>query len=164
MARQFDLPTSGGFAAAITAGDDGAMWFALNQGNAIGRVTTAGDITVVSLPIERTAPVGIASGPDGAIWYVGIGMSVVGRVAPDRSITDFALADGARPHAICAGLDGDLWFTEWGGNRVGHITTAGEMSTIVLPTPNSEPHGIAVAADGRVWVALEIGRVAVIEP
>ncbi len=28
-----------------------------------------------------------------------------------------------------------------------------------LPTPDAEPHGIAVAGDGAVWVALEAGSV-----
>lgn len=29
-----------------------------------------------------------------------------------------------------------------------------------LPTPNSEPHGITIAPDGAIWLALEIGALA----
>lgn len=38
------------------------------------------------------------------------------------------------------------------------------MILIDLPTPGSEPHGLAVAADRTVWVALEAGLLAEVRP
>ena len=40
------------------------------------------------------------------------------------------------------------------------MTDPGELTLHDLPTPASEPHGIAVAPDGHVWVALERGMLA----
>lgn len=52
--------------AAITAGPDGALWFAV--GNAIGRITTSGQITYFPLR-DSMAEVGpLAAGPDHGIW------------------------------------------------------------------------------------------------
>jgi virginiamycin B lyase len=53
-----------------------------------------------------------------------------------------------------------LWFTEWGGNRVGTLTADGSVTGHDLPTPRSEPHGIAIGPDGALWTALEIGSLA----
>lgn len=56
----------------ITAGSDGALWFAMGAGGypAIGRITTSGDITVYPIPtlsILETELGGITAGPDGAL-------------------------------------------------------------------------------------------------
>jgi virginiamycin B lyase len=46
------------------------------------------------------------------------------------------------------------------GNRLGHISADGSATrSYDLPTPGSEPHGLALGPDGAVWAALEIGRV-----
>jgi virginiamycin B lyase len=55
-------------------------------------------------------------------------------------------------------------FTEWGTNRIGRLTTTGELLELPLPSPHSEPHGITTAPDGTVWAALETGAVARVAP
>ena len=147
------IPIGDGFPAAITTGTDGALWFALNQGNAIGRMTVDGAVDTFALPTPATAPVGITTGPDGAVWFVGIGASIIGRIDRNGRVTEHQLEPDARPHVIVSGNRDDLWFTEWGANRIGHIDALGAMTEIDLPTPESEPHGIALGTDGRVWVA-----------
>lgn len=52
---------------------------------------------------------------------------------------------------LAAGRNGDFWFTEYLGNKLGHITSTGEISEIALEKPKAFPHPIAVAADGTVW-------------
>jgi len=54
----------------ITVGADGALWFAENTSNCVGRITTSGE--VLSFQAGTTAPgqpEAMTAGPDGAIWY-----------------------------------------------------------------------------------------------
>ena len=68
--------------------------------------------------------------------------------------------------ARCNGMTskpGDgVWFTEDGANQIGRITTQGVFSEFPIPTPGSNPLGIALTSDGTVWftenAANKIGR------
>jgi virginiamycin B lyase len=151
----------------LTTGPDGAVWCTLNQADAIARIDPAtGTATVHDLPTPSAAPVGITTAADGTVWFVEIGAGQLGRIAPDGTIAEHPLPDrAARPHAIVADPAGGCWFTEWAANRLGHISADGTaIETFALPTPGSEPHGLTVAPDGAVWIALELGRVARFTP
>ena len=64
----------------ITAGPDGALWFTSNGNNSIGRITTAGQVTIYALPGNQDFPVGIAAGPDKAMWFTDNGNNSIGRI------------------------------------------------------------------------------------
>src|SRR5579864_8222540 len=71
---QSSLVASGPGPAAITAGPDGNVWFAVPGGSsAIGRVTPAGVVTLftsgLSSQLQPSAGT-IAAGPDGNVWFV----------------------------------------------------------------------------------------------
>jgi streptogramin lyase len=58
------------------------------------------------------------------------------------------------PRGITTGPDGRLWFTEYFGNKIGRITTAGQLGAgdeIALPTANVSPSGITTGPDGNLW-------------
>lgn len=158
-------PATQALPAAITAGVDQAVWFTLNQANAIGRITPSGQITLHPLPTPGAAPVGICGTADGAIWFVEIAAGQIGRIRTDGRIEEFSLPDrDARPHAIIADpTAGVCWFSAWAAGRIGHITPDGKIDEYDLPTPSSEPHGLTVAGDGTVHVALETGGLARLE-
>ena len=52
---------------------------------------------------------------------------------------------------ITAGPDGALWFTAPSRDRIGRITTAGEVTGFLVPTSNSWPFGITTGPDGALW-------------
>ena len=152
----------------IVAGPDGNLWF--KQGDDIGRITTAGTVTLFPIPTSSgfislvVNPSDIAAGPDGNVWFVELGDNQIGRITPTGTITEFDLPTaGAHPSGIAAGSDGNLWFTESGADQIGRITPAGKVTEFALPTPGSDPAAITAGPDGNVWftetAANQIGRI-----
>jgi streptogramin lyase len=58
-----------------------------------------------------------------------------------------------------------LWFTETAANRVAQVTTDGDIFEYQIPTPGSQPIGIAHGPDDAVWfaelAANKVGRLSV---
>jgi streptogramin lyase len=142
---------------AITTGPDGNLWFTLQQGNGIGRITPTGQITefpvLIPTPTEASDPYGITPGPDGNLWFTEQQGDAIGRITPNgTSVNVFPLRTvGAVPEAITTGPDGNLWFTENQGNKIGRITPTGQITEFPIPTPFSHPTGIAAGPDGNLW-------------
>jgi len=139
----------------IVAGPDGAMWFTDYGGGHVGRITTAGEITL-SDPVTGS-PEDIVLGPDGAMWFAMRGANVIGRVAtsgpPPYAVTEYSagITAGSGPRGIAVGPDDALWFTEYDGDRIGRIDTNGNV-TGEFPVPaGSGPRGIATGADDNLW-------------
>jgi len=76
---------------------------------------------------------------------------------------EFPIPSGGSPYLITWGFSGDLWFTEPEFNRVAKITSAGVITEYTVPTPGSDPLGIATVGGGDAWfteyVANKIGHV-----
>jgi streptogramin lyase len=153
---------------AITAGPDGALWFTgrntANGEGIIGRITTAGDVTVHGgLAGPSFGPGGITPGPDGALWFTEPNADKIGRMTPSGALTEFDLAAGTSPVDITTGPDGALWFTEHFSDKVGRITTSGDVSEYrALSSMGFSAWGITHGPDGALWFTaerfLEFGR------
>jgi streptogramin lyase len=156
---------------AITAGPDGNLWFTEQQGNAIGRITPAGQITEFPLPIPTPTaasvafpftagdPTGIAAGPDGNLWFTEPTGNLIGRISPDgKNVTLYPIPSYAGPEGITAGPDGNLWFTENLANRVGRITPSGQITEFPIPPATGRPVGITAGPDRNLWFAEQQGN------
>jgi virginiamycin B lyase len=69
--------------AGIVTGPDGAIWFAENGNNSIGRISpTDTNHTIVEFPLPTANgnPVGIVKGPDGALWFTECLTGLIGRL------------------------------------------------------------------------------------
>jgi virginiamycin B lyase len=131
---EFTLPASNSQPYGITAGPDGALWFAERNGNKIGRITTDGVITEFAIPTSNSGAVNITAGPDGALWFTESGGNKIGRSTTAGGIGEFTIPTGdSLPTGIAAGPDGALWFTEHDTNKIGRITTAGGISEFTVP-------------------------------
>jgi streptogramin lyase len=155
-----EFPTpSGGFPSAITVGSDGNLWF--TEGTMIGRISTGGSVTEFPIASDYCGPSAITTGPDGNLWYVrgcsgGFGIVVgippvsrIGRITMQGLSVEFSAA--GLPFDITAGPDGGLWFTELGGKKIGRISTAGDTTEYLIPTPLCAPAGIVAGPDGGIW-------------
>ncbi|WP_440709456.1 Vgb family protein [Herbiconiux sp. YIM B11900] len=164
---EFGSGTDEGFVSMIASAGD-SLWFTANQANAIGYVRGGDSAPVLfEIPTPHAGPVGITTAPDGSAWFVEILAGKVGRVDRNGRFTEHPLPwSEGKPHAIVPDPReaGGFWFTLWGANQLGHITPSGSIEVLDLSDEHSEPHGLAVAPDGTVWVAMESGALAAITP
>jgi virginiamycin B lyase len=118
IAGAYPLPTSASnegvpVISGITTGPDGALWFTATSGgndaiaSNIGRITTAGTITMNAIPTLGSDPYAIARGP-GGLWFTDTGtpnaigiLSISGSAARHRH-TPVAPAMHLQPRGLAA--------------------------------------------------------------
>jgi streptogramin lyase len=66
-------------------------------------------------------------------------------------VSQFPLPAASAPEGIAVGPDGALWFTEGGSNKIGRLTTGGELREFPVPTLGLGPSEIAAGPDGNLW-------------
>jgi streptogramin lyase len=151
----------------ITTGPDGNLWFGIYNGpDAIGRMTTAGGVTIFFTPRASTNPVNITAGPDGNLWFIGSNslVSYIGQITPEGDFTnEFALPTdptnqiyNSSAGSMTAGPDGNLWFTasvvgQNNGMEIVSMTPAGSMYHFPVPGVTGEMKGITTGPDGNLW-------------
>lgn len=152
LPRSRVYPFAGTYPSGITNGPDGNLWFTQNSGNAIGKITPIGNVTVYPLPQADSRPWDIAPGPDGNLWFTESNIHKIGKITTAGTVTEYTLPfNNARPIDITKGPEGSMWFVEEGANKIGKITMAGKITEYPIRTPASEPWGIATGADGNMW-------------
>jgi virginiamycin B lyase len=158
---EYVVPTPSSGPHAITVGPDGALWFTENNGNRIGRLTTAGAFADFFIPTPNCSPNGIASGSDGNLWFTEFAASAnkIGRMTPTGGFTEFSVPTAnSSLQGIIAGPDGNLWFAEFAGNKVGRITTAGTITEYSLPNPGG-PRRLVTGPDAAIWFSEANGKI-----
>jgi virginiamycin B lyase len=152
----------------ITVGFDNALWFAENQANKIGRVSTSGSWSDYLLPSSNfngtwiDGPSMITLGPDGACWFLERTANKIGRIDTSGRILEYSLpAKAAQGEGIAAGPDGALWFTETATDKIGRIDTSGNVSEYSIPSASrftAYPRGIVTGPDGALWFTEGMGN------
>jgi streptogramin lyase len=165
---EYSLVASGPGPAAIAAGPDGNVWFAVpGAARAIGRITTGGSLTLFSQGLS-SPPNAITGGPDGNVWFTelpggnGNHTGAVGWITPSGAIneTNAGLVTNLQPTGIVAGPDGNLWVTESGGAGafLVRLSPTGAYqdftATALLGAQASQP---TAGPDGNVWFVLAGG-------
>lgn len=159
---------------AVAVAPDGSAWFTNTGADTIGHITTDGDIAEIRIPLPPSTPEDIVFGPDGNFWFTEYDAGAISRVTMQGVIKRFKIPNpdpgvaGPRgvarvpnPLNITVGPDGNLWFTDCGLNKIGRITTSGEIVEFPIPTAGSGPAGITAGADGDLYfVESNAGRVA----
>ena len=139
---------------AIFANSDGTLTF-LDKGNqAIGRITTTGQINEVILP---HFPYAMAKGPDGKPWFIGQMNSVteLARLNDDGTLTEYPFTDFINgPMAL--GSDGNFWIAveQSGSIGVRRVTPAGVIKNFLIGNEFTLAYE-ALGPDGNIWFAAQ---------
>lgn len=152
-------PLPGPKATFITAGPDGAMWFAEPGGDHVGRITMTGEITLFPVPPEIGEP-GDLVAARGALWFAG-SRDRLGRVSTSGEVSSVDVKT-YYVNAVEADDRGRVWF---GGNSaVGYVDLDGSVHRIELPDVPLI-RSIAVGPDGALWfVDQQNGRIGRVDP
>lgn len=130
---EFPLPTPNSGPNAIVAGPDGNVWFMETNRNTLGRITPAGQITEVPLPVASdNASIVFAS--DGNIWY-NTRTDIVEITPQGVLLHDYAIPSASPGNSIggvsvkLIDSDGSIWYTEaYVSDVIGRITPAGQIT------------------------------------
>ncbi len=172
----------------ITSGPDGALWFTTGNiaaggagctgDNAIGRITTAGNITEFTAGISPCAvATGIVTGPDNNLWFTEFNANRIANITVTGTVHEFAPicspCDPADPTnlSIITTASSKLWFAAYHSNmpnngQIGVVTSAATGASTQYSGAFA-PFGIAAGSDGALWftevplsgVGSDIGRI-----
>lgn len=151
------------FPTGIAGGPGGNIWYTLEIGDQIGRITPSNQVTQFQIQSTQVLPWDIAPGPDGNMWFTELSGRAVGKITPAGVITELPVSGAFSGIAgIAAGPDGNLWFTENDTHHVRGITTAGVELTSF--DTSDRPLSICLGPDGNMWFTVadgnKIGRLA----
>ncbi|HET9384437.1 MAG TPA: hypothetical protein VFO67_04760 [Gemmatimonadales bacterium] len=156
--KEWQTPTLGARSRDPIQAADGAIWYAGQWVDKIGRINPAtGEIKEYALP-ARAKPHTVTLDAKGNVWYMGNGNATIGYLDPKtEKITEYKMPDPAAkdPHSAIFDGKGILWFTMQLSNRVGRLDPAtGDIRVVEVATPKSRPYGIKISpVDGAPWFA-----------
>jgi len=126
-------------------------------------------LTAYQLPQADGAPLHIVAESPTKAWFTLPGNDAIGSLVITSTVDfEFSYYDvpaGSEPYDLA--LAGNhIWFTLRTANQIGRLNKlSGVIDYYTVPTSNSAPTGIAVAANGLVWFAQENGnRLAALNP
>ncbi|MCP4779348.1 MAG: lyase [Hyphomicrobium sp.] len=142
--------------------DQSHIWFTVQGGNFIGRLTVADrSVDLISVPTEGARPYGIKIAPDGTPWIALFGTDKLASVDPETlDITEYTIPDKrARPRRLEITDDGRIWYSDYARGKLGRYDPeARSFADWPLPSgDSSSPYGTALDDSGRIWI-VETGR------
>ncbi len=149
MLVKTDIPT------AVDVAPNGAVWLTFEFSDAIG-VFRNGKIDRIRKGSQNLEPLGLAADGAGGAWYTDTPMRAISWISSDGGIRSFPLPTPiVRLGRLAVAPDAD---------KLGRISTDGQVTALDVPTRNSGLGDIAVDQSGAVWFlelrANKIGRFA----
>lgn len=135
----------------------GRIWFTVQHGTMVGRFDPAtGDVDLVPVPTANSRPYGIVVDADDRPWIVEFAGGKVATVDPvTLELREYELARAeTRPRRLVVTSDGGVWYVDYAGGFLGRLDPeTGAVSEVPLPGGvNSQPYGMAVDEDDRIWL------------
>ena len=168
--KEWPLPTIGIRPHDTFAASDGAIWYAGQFGNVVGRLDPkTGEFKEYHPKLIRSGPHGIVGDKSGNIWFTANFKGYIGKLNPTTgNFIEYRLPDPLvrDPHTLIFDQKGILWFTAQVADKVGRLDPdTGEIKLIQVPTRDARPYGIAVNSQGiPYFVEFGSNKIASIDP
>lgn len=136
---------------------NGILWFTNEETNYVGRLDPkTGQMTLAKSPSPHAVPYGVVILPNNTPIFCEFGTNKVASVDPSTmKIREYTLpTPGARPRRIALAPDGTVYYTDFARGYVGHFDPSSGKLLKEWLSPGgaeSEPYGIAITKDGKVW-------------
>jgi virginiamycin B lyase len=136
---------------------EGNLWFTVQQGNFVGRLTPASrKVELIKVPTPGARPYGIVIDRDGTPWIDLFGTSKLASIDPRTlKLTEHALPDAkARPRRIATTPDGFVWYDDFARGFLGRLDpkTGGVREWPMPGGPSSFPYAMSSDDRGRLWM------------
>lgn len=133
----------------MTAGKDGAMWFAQPNLAEIDRITPEGALTRIALP-AFSRPGASACDADGNLFILEEEGNAVARLSPDKELREYPLpTPQSSPRDIAIAPDGIVWLTASGAPKFDSLDARTGLVT-EHPAP-LQAFDLAIGPDGAIW-------------
>jgi virginiamycin B lyase len=133
----------------------GTLWFTVQVGNMVGRLDPkTGKVDLQPVPTPNARPYGIQVNSKGVPFFCEFGTNKMAKIDPQTmQITEYPLAQGARPRRMAITADDQVYFTDYEGGNLGRLDPR-SGAVKMWPSPGgsgSNPYGIVAAPDGTLW-------------
>jgi virginiamycin B lyase len=137
----------------ITAGPDGAMWFSAFQSSQIGKITTAGAVTLYST--DGLQPRTIAAGPSGSnVLYFGATGSELGRITTAGTVSKVQSANGVTITNFPVAAGDGTWFVLVAGiDALARVAGSNSLLNAAANQNSDDFTGSTTAVNGGFWVS-----------
>jgi virginiamycin B lyase len=152
----------------VTEGSDQNVWFTTNVVQQtppppilayVGKITTAGTVTLFSFMTGTPSLGELTGGPDGNLYVLDPGDGEVLKMTTAGSVSS-TISVGGGIHGITSDpSDNSVWVTEGTADKVARIGMDGTVTEYSVP---GSPLEITVGGDGNLWFSMtnnEIGRI-----
>ncbi len=134
----------------------GDIWFTVQGGNFVGKVTTdSGEVVLMEVPTAHARPYGIVVNSKDEPWVVEFGSNKLIRIDKnDLTLEEIELPnEKSRPRRLQITADDNVWYVDYALGLLGRYEP-GEKQFAAWELPsgrNSRPYGMAVDKNDRLW-------------
>ena len=134
-----------------------AIWFTVQSGNFIGKLTVSDNsVELIRVATRKARPYGIIVDRDDNPWAVAFTGNRLLRIFPaTMTVAEIELPnDDSRPRRLISTSNGDIWYVDFAKGRLGRYRpVSNEFREWPMPGgEDSQPYGMAVDKNDRIWI------------